>query len=92
MITYVGAASTHRVPDLQLDLFPLDVDHPGSELHSDCEIVDWLEPLVCKLEQKTGLSHSYKEALKSSILFYHSRPTCIPDDDVLEKVSVGHVG
>ena len=46
---------THCVPDLELDLFPLNIDHPGPELHSDCEIVDWLEPLVCKLEQETRL-------------------------------------
>merc|ERR1719264_2101262 len=26
---------------------PLNVYHPGSELHSNCQIMDWLEPLVC---------------------------------------------
>ena len=27
---------THCVPDLELDLFSLDVDHPGPELDPDC--------------------------------------------------------
>ena len=58
--TYVGF-STHSVPYLEFDLFTLDIDHPGPELHTDCEIVDRLKPLVCKLEQETGFSNSYHE-------------------------------
>ena len=56
-VTYGGVA-THCIPDLKLDLFPLNIDHPGPKLNSDCEIVNWLEPLVCKLEQETRLPHS----------------------------------
>ena len=57
MITYVGAVPTHRVPDLQLDLLPLDVDHASTELDADGEIVHRLEPLVRELEQQAGLAH-----------------------------------
>ena len=48
---------THRVPDLKLDLFPLNVDHPSTELDSDGEVVHRLEPLVRELEQQAGLAH-----------------------------------
>jgi hypothetical protein len=33
---------THRVPDLQLDLFPVDVDHSGTELDADSQVMDRL--------------------------------------------------
>ena len=49
--------STHCVPNLQFDLFPLNVDHPSAELDSDGEVVDWLEPLVGELKQQAGLAH-----------------------------------
>ena len=48
-----STGDTHCVPDLKLDLFPLDINHPGSELHTNCQIMNWLEPLVCELEQET---------------------------------------
>ena len=48
----------HRVPDLELDLLALDVDHPGAELHADGEVVDRLEPLVGELEKEAGLAHA----------------------------------
>merc|ERR550519_923663 len=62
-----------RVPNLKLDLFPLNVDHPSAELDPDGEVVHRLEPLVRELEQQAGLAHP-----------------CVPDDDVLEQVAVGH--
>ena len=49
--------STHRVPNLKLDLFPLNVDHPSPELDSNGEVVHRLEPLVRELEQQAGLAH-----------------------------------
>ncbi len=49
---------TCRVPDLQLDLLPLDVDHPGSELDADGQVVHGLEALVSELQQKAGLAHA----------------------------------
>ena len=48
---------TYCVPNLELDLLPLYVDHPGPELYPDGEVVDWLEPLVCELEQEAGLAN-----------------------------------
>jgi len=41
-----------RVPDLELDLFPLDVDHSGAKLDSDGQVMNWLETFVGKLEQQ----------------------------------------
>lgn len=43
-------------PNLQLDLFSIDSDHPRTKLDADCEIVDGLEAFVSKLEQQTRLS------------------------------------
>ncbi len=40
-----------RVPDLELDLFALDVDHPSAKLDADRQIVNGLESLVSKLKQ-----------------------------------------
>ncbi len=51
---------THRVPYLQLDLLPLDVDHPGAELDTDSEVMDRLEPLVGELQQQTRLADAWK--------------------------------
>ena len=43
---------THGVPNLELDLLPLYVDHPGPELHPDSQVMNWLEPFVCELKQQ----------------------------------------
>ena len=83
--------STHRVPDLELDLLPLDVDHASTELDADGEIVHRLEPLVRELEQQARLAHPWAKLRcreKTSSIWIP--PTCVPDDDVLEQVAVGH--
>ena len=54
-------AGTHRVPDLQLDLFALDVDHPGAELDTNGEIMNWLKPFISELKQQTRLANSCNE-------------------------------
>ena len=82
--------STHRVPDLQLDLLPLDVDHASTELDADGEIVHRLEPLVRELEQQARLAHPWAMLRFRKTSFIWVRPTCVPDDDVLEQVAVGH--
>jgi len=40
----------YRVPDLELDLLALDVDHPGSELDPDRQVVNRLKPFVRELK------------------------------------------
>lgn len=45
--------NTYSVPDLKLDLLVTDANHTSSKLDSDCEVVHWLEALVCELEQQT---------------------------------------
>ena len=55
-----GGSSEDRVPDLELDLLALDVDHPGAELDPDGEVVHWLEPLVGELEEQAGLAHAWE--------------------------------
>uniref|UniRef100_A0A6B0UML4 Putative secreted protein n=1 Tax=Ixodes ricinus TaxID=34613 RepID=A0A6B0UML4_IXORI len=39
-----------RVPNLQLNLFPVDSDHAGSELDSNGQVMYGLETLVRKLQ------------------------------------------
>ena len=51
-----AARGAHRVPDLQLDLLVVNVNHPRAELDPDGEVVHLLEPLVRELQQQTGLA------------------------------------
>lgn len=53
-----SAQCTHRVPDLQLDLLAIYVDHARPKLHANSEVVHWLEPLVCELQQQARLAHT----------------------------------
>ena len=55
----IDLKSTNRVPNLELDLLPLDVDHASTELDADGEIVHRLEPLVRELEQQARLAHPW---------------------------------
>lgn len=43
---------TDRVPNLQLYLLPVDVDHAGTELDANSEVMHRLEPLVGELEKQ----------------------------------------
>ncbi len=52
---------SYSVPDLQLDLLPLDVDHPGAELHPDGQVVHRLEALVRELQEEAGLANAWNE-------------------------------
>lgn len=95
----------HRVPDLQLDLLVLDVDHARAELDADREVVHRLEALVRELQQQARLAHACGEAqpvsAPASILlhflhFASDSPappprTRVADDDVLEQVRVRHI-
>lgn len=42
-----------RIPDLQFDLLSINGDHAGPKLHTYCEVVNRLKPLVCKLQEET---------------------------------------
>lgn len=46
------AVEPYRVPDLQLDLLCVNVDHAGTELDSDGEVVHRLEALVRELQEQ----------------------------------------
>ena len=48
----------YSIPDLKLYLFVTNVDHSGSKLHTDGEIMDRLESLICKLKEKAGFAHT----------------------------------
>lgn len=39
-----------RIPDLQFDLFAVDIYHSGPKFYSDCEVVDGLESFVGELQ------------------------------------------
>lgn len=43
---------THCVPDLKLDLFPIDVDHAGSKFHTNSQVMDRLKALVRELKKQ----------------------------------------
>ena len=76
---------------MELDLLPLDVDHASTELDADGEIVHRLEPLVRELEQQARLAHPWAMLrFRKTSFIWVLRPTCVPDDDVLEQVAVGH--
>lgn len=44
---------THRIPNLQLNLLAIDVDHSRAELHANSEVVHGLKALVRELQQQT---------------------------------------
>lgn len=50
------ASKAYRVPNLQLHLLVVDVDHAGAELDADGEVVDGLEALVGELKQEARLA------------------------------------
>jgi hypothetical protein len=43
---------TNRIPNLELDWFVIDGDHPSSKLNTDSQIVHWLEPFIGELKKK----------------------------------------
>ncbi len=45
-------AATHRVPNLQLDLLVVNVDHACTKLNTNCEVVHRLKALVGELKQQ----------------------------------------
>ena len=48
----------HRVPNLQLDLFAVNVYHTSPKLHTNGQVMDRLKPLVRELQKKAGLADS----------------------------------
>lgn len=48
----------HGIPDLELDLFGVDIDHASSKLNSDRKVMHWLEALVRELEEETRFSNT----------------------------------
>ena len=55
---------TSGVPNLQLDIFLLDLDGTSAELDTNCQIVLLTEPLVCELKQQTRLADTYEHRVE----------------------------
>lgn len=76
-----------RIPYLQLDLFPVNGDHPRPKLHPDGQIVDRLEALVCELQQDTWLANPCNKntngVLFSLMLFFFGRETTLKKNFVV---------
>ena len=75
---------TSGVPNLQFDIFLIDLDGTCSELNSDSQIVLLAESLVRELEQQAGFANTYSNrqlAIKLAL-------TCVPNDDIFEQVCV----
>ena len=43
---------THSIPDLEFDVLVVHTDHTSSEFDTNREIVNWLELVICELQQK----------------------------------------
>lgn len=69
-----SAASAYRVPNLQLDLFVLNVDHARAELDADCQIMHGLEALVRELQQQTRLADAWNNRHERISLSSLSKP------------------
>lgn len=86
-------ASAHRVPNLQLDLLPVNVYHASTELHSNGEVMDRLEALVGELEEEAGLANTCTDP--EPLLDQKRKPvrprtpTCVSYDNVLEEIAAG---
>ena len=72
------------VPDLQLDILLIDLHGTGSELNSNSQVVLLAESLVSELEQQAGFTHTYRD----SLLAIKLKLTCVPDDNILNKIGV----
>lgn len=49
----------YRIPNLELHGVAVDGDHAGTKLYADGEVMHWLKPLVCELQQQARLPHSF---------------------------------
>lgn len=45
--------AAHCIPNLQLDLLGVDVDHASSKLNANRQVVHWLKAFVRKLKEQT---------------------------------------
>ena len=61
-----ASRGAYCVPDLQLDLLAINGDHACAKLHADCQVVDRLEALVCKLQQQAGLADACGQRSRSA--------------------------
>ena len=50
--------SAHGIPNLELDLLAVYLNHTSSEFNANGEIMDWLEPLVSELKKQARLAHT----------------------------------
>jgi hypothetical protein len=43
---------THGIPDLKLDLLPINIDHTSAKLHANRQVMNRLKALVRELQQQ----------------------------------------
>jgi hypothetical protein len=53
-----GSMYAHRIPYLKLNLLRIDVDHAGSKLDANGQVMNGLEALVCELQQEAGFANT----------------------------------
>jgi hypothetical protein len=89
------ATIAHRIPDLQLYLFAVNVHHPGPELNSNGQVMNWLEAFVSELKEQAALACCTKQGgvkcIKSfgAVREFLRTNSCIADDNVFEEICVG---
>jgi len=55
---HTGTKLDAYAKDNKIELFSTNTHTQGL---TDCEIMDWLEALVCELQQQTGLAHAWNK-------------------------------
>lgn len=85
--TQIHTWDAYRVPNLQLDLLVLNVDHPRAKLDADRQVVHRLEALVRELQQQTRLpdacAHPYQSQHHTTALSFPPRSLCASADPLV---------
>lgn len=61
-----------------------NVDHSGSKLDADGQVMHGLETLIRELKEQAGFANTYGNELP----FPHSHPTSVSNNNVLEEVRI----
>jgi hypothetical protein len=56
--TRAARARAHRVPNLQLDVLVINLDHARAKFYANGQVVHLLEARVGKLQQQARLAHA----------------------------------
>lgn len=79
---------SHRVPDLELNLFAIDVNHASPKLYPDSEVVNRLKSLVSELQEETTFACRQMLEWRNKNKLRWPTDAGVSDDNVFEEVGI----